>query len=520
MVDSYSYVTTQRVPGQADQRAGGVPQQLRYAGYWYDNELAWYWLAVRSYDPALERFLQPDPSEIEGLFNYIYAGDNPADRIDPSGLSTAASRSRAVPLPPQVGNLLTAHGNIESNVQVGSTQWYGEISGGGAQPHGGMQGDLGSSAVPSMCVDGQMCQVGHRPHRAGMAVAAAHVDCGICDGVGEVFSAIGGLISRVIDGVRFLCDATICGDLDKIRNGPWYMKILATGDILITFVPGVDVAEKAGEILIRGGGKLTARLAEDEAARVAEVIGRVCKTFCFPKGTLIATEHGGKRIEDVQTGDSVLTEDPLTGKVESEHVLGVQHDPPAQVMAIGLADGSTVEVTPEHPFWVDRGLNFAGPGWLKAGELHIGDQLRTASGAEATVVSLHYHVANVEVYTLTLGRNHDFFVGTARVLVHNCAPNEQTFSIADRVHGQLQDPRLGPLAGKLTPEDLQRLVNNPAANRYYDARNNSINVIQTIDGRLIRITVAPDALRIYSVGPIQPRNVANLVRSGNYYPLP
>ena len=154
-----------------------MPQQLRYAGYWYDNELAWYWLTVRSYDPALERFLEPDPSEIEGLFNYIYAGDNPADRIDPSGLSTAASRSRAVPLPPQVGNLLTAHGNIESNVQVGSAQWNNEIGGGGAKPFGALQGSLDAlegALVPLVCATiPLLCQSNLRASRAGMAVAAA-----------------------------------------------------------------------------------------------------------------------------------------------------------------------------------------------------------------------------------------------------------------------------------------------------------------------------------------------------------
>ena len=32
-------------------------------------------------------------------------------------------------------------------------------------------------------------------------------------------------------------------------------------------------------------------------------------------------------------------------------------------------------------------------------------------------------MAKVEVYTLTLGPNHDFFVGTSRVLVHNCDIN-------------------------------------------------------------------------------------------------
>lgn len=71
-----------------------VKQPLLYAGYWYDRELAmpneatgWYWLSVRSYDPVLKRFLQPDPSGQDGLRSYVYVGDDPVDRTDPSGLS-------------------------------------------------------------------------------------------------------------------------------------------------------------------------------------------------------------------------------------------------------------------------------------------------------------------------------------------------------------------------------------------------------------------------------------------------
>jgi RHS repeat-associated protein len=63
-----------------------VVQPLRYAGYWYDRELGWYWLSVRSYDPVLKRFLQPDPSMQDGTLSYVYVGDDPVDGIDPMGL--------------------------------------------------------------------------------------------------------------------------------------------------------------------------------------------------------------------------------------------------------------------------------------------------------------------------------------------------------------------------------------------------------------------------------------------------
>ena len=80
----------------------GVHQPLRYCGYWFDGwdpsgsgdgsawdtgALPWYWLGARAYDPALRRFLQPDPSSQDGVRSYAYCHDDPADCADPSGLS-------------------------------------------------------------------------------------------------------------------------------------------------------------------------------------------------------------------------------------------------------------------------------------------------------------------------------------------------------------------------------------------------------------------------------------------------
>lgn len=60
-----------------------------YAGYWYDRTLGDYFMKVRLYDPSLGRFLSKDPlkSGIDAVdYNpYVYCGNNPVSRIDPSG---------------------------------------------------------------------------------------------------------------------------------------------------------------------------------------------------------------------------------------------------------------------------------------------------------------------------------------------------------------------------------------------------------------------------------------------------
>jgi len=42
------------------------------------------------YDPSLKRWLQPDPSQTEGVRTYAYVGDDPVDSTDPTGLDGGA----------------------------------------------------------------------------------------------------------------------------------------------------------------------------------------------------------------------------------------------------------------------------------------------------------------------------------------------------------------------------------------------------------------------------------------------
>jgi len=52
-VDAYAYDAWGQPAGAYE----SVAQPFRYAGYWWDNNLGWYWVSVRSYDPSLKRWL-------------------------------------------------------------------------------------------------------------------------------------------------------------------------------------------------------------------------------------------------------------------------------------------------------------------------------------------------------------------------------------------------------------------------------------------------------------------------------
>jgi RHS repeat-associated protein len=114
--------------------------------------------------------------------------------------------------------------------------------------------------------------------------------------------------------------------------------------------------------------------------------------------------------------------------------------------------------------------------------------------------------------------------GAGGVLRGPRAPGQPLFEIHPRVPGQLNDPRLGSLAGKLTPQDVQNLAIRPSALRVYDVRSGYINVIQPLEGMpqgtLLRITVPRDTFRIISVGPIRQNGVINRLATGDFVPLP
>jgi len=76
VVDQYAYdlwgaPSTSALVPTTEHLSAQAPQPLRYAGYVYDGwaggPLPWYWLTTRYYDPALERFLQPDPNSTDGV---------------------------------------------------------------------------------------------------------------------------------------------------------------------------------------------------------------------------------------------------------------------------------------------------------------------------------------------------------------------------------------------------------------------------------------------------------------------
>ena len=135
---------------------------------------------------------------------------------------------------------------------------------------------------------------------------------------------------------------------------------------------------------------------------------------CFATGTVVSLGNGEHQvIERIAVGDLVASRDEFSGQSEEGLVTRTWAHHGKQTIDLTLEAGERIRTTSAHRiFTMERGI-------VTAGELSVGDHVKTLAGISQPIVDITPGPTDVTVHNLTVDRFHTYFVGEAGVWVHN-----------------------------------------------------------------------------------------------------
>jgi len=140
ITDGEGNVVTQQFyePYGKDDTIGSVENEVedhKFTGQEEDSETGLYYYENRYYDPALGRFVSPDP--LFGLNKYMYCSNNPVNAVDPSGYKTIAELYPSLPennMPIEVSvvdNTITINAYVkfsgDTNFKINSKDTFAQL---------------------------------------------------------------------------------------------------------------------------------------------------------------------------------------------------------------------------------------------------------------------------------------------------------------------------------------------------------------------------------------------------------
>jgi len=222
---------------------------------------------------------------------------------------------------------------------------------------------------------------------------------------------------------------------------------------------------------------------------VADDAGEVCSGDCgtggggtggtggssFVSGTPVMLADGGsKPIEEISVGDRVRSFDPETGTFSVGVVTYVLTRDIQEVYAVGFGDGSNLEVTDRHPFYVRTvapGVPAIHKYFVQARDLKAGDRVYKADGSRAVpvrVATVRQVSKQAAVYNFNVEPFHTYIANN--IMVHNLKPgaatSKPTFSVtgfATVAYGSPSD--ITDLVDKTSLQFRLRVTDTRAATR-------------------------------------------------------
>jgi RHS repeat-associated protein len=133
---------------------------------------------------------------------------------------------------------------------------------------------------------------------------------------------------------------------------------------------------------------------------------------CFKAGTKILSKAGLKPIEQICIGDSVYSYNLDKNSIELNKVLKSFERKTQGIYELTTAN-QKILVTAEHPFYVE------GKGWVKVKNIEVGEVLKTKNGSIERVTNIKSENYEGNVYNIEVEGNHNYFVTSSNILVHN-----------------------------------------------------------------------------------------------------
>ena len=192
------------------------------------------------------------------------------------------------------------------------------------------------------------------------------------------------------------------------------------------------------------------------------------KPSCFVAGTLVMAVAGMVAIETIKSGDKVISTDPETMETSPKTVLETYIREVTTLVHLTV-NGEEIVTTVDHPFYVKN------QGFIKAGELIVGDELLDVNGNVLLVENFDVELTDkpVKVYNFQVEDFHTYHVSGFSVLVHNASDlyARGSFRRSARQKAESEAPRNSngkmkcPTCGKEIPDKITINTKNGPVDR-------------------------------------------------------
>lgn len=139
------------------------------------------------------------------------------------------------------------------------------------------------------------------------------------------------------------------------------------------------------------------------------------KIPCFLAGTLVKTQDGYKKIENLKEGENVWSYNIKTGQTELQPILQTFTGIADRYVKITTTQGQIIEATGTHRFYMPLNKK-----WKEASTLSLGDYFyNPITDENIQLQSIERIDYQTKTYNIEVAHNHNYIVSVANILTHN-----------------------------------------------------------------------------------------------------